>query len=127
MALNRKMKKILLIIPESLLIVSVLFYWVSTANTLNPIAIGLVLVLILQIIFKNKVVGIIISLVLILACIFMLLALFSELNEFQTFNSEAQTLLFIGLAYFLLTIGVSGLMIYKYGRTERESKQQTTK
>ncbi len=112
------MKKILLILPEYLLIASVLFYWISTANALNPIAIGLLLVLILQIFFKNQVVGIIIPVVLILVCMYMLLALFSELNEFPTFNSDAQTLLFVGLSFFLLTIGVSGLMIYKYGRTE---------
>lgn len=44
----------------------------------------------------------------------MLLALLSELKEFSTFNSEAKTLLFVGSSYFLSTIIVSVIMIYKY-------------
>lgn len=36
---------------EYLLIIAVLFYWYGTSNLLNPIAIGLLAVLIFQIIF----------------------------------------------------------------------------
>lgn len=99
---------------EYLLIIAVLFYWHGTSNLLNPFAIGLLAVLIFQIIFKNKVVGVLISCVLILLSMYMILALFAEVNEFQSFNSDAQRLLFIGLAYFLGTITVSFLMIWKY-------------
>jgi len=99
---------------EYLLIIAVLFYWHSTSNLLNPIAIGLLAVLIFQIIFKNKVIGVLIPCVLILLSMYMILALFAEVNEFESFNSDAQRLLFIGLAYFLGTIMVSFLMIWKY-------------
>lgn len=108
------MKKFLIAAPEFLLIGSVLFYWVSTANVLNPIAIVLILILVLQIIFKNKLVRLVIPSLLIVASLYMLLALFSEFREFPEFNSEAKTLLLVGLTYFLLTISVAGLMIYKY-------------
>lgn len=67
---------------EYLLIIAVLFYWNGTSNLLNPVAIGLLVVLIFQIIFKNKVIGIIIPSVLMLLSMYMILALLSEVNEF---------------------------------------------
>ena len=107
-------KKIILSLPEYLLIAAVLFYWMSTALVFNYIAIGLLIAIILQIIFKNKVIGIAIPCLLILTCFYMVLALISEVREFPSFNSEAKTLLFVGLAYFLTTMLVSVIMIYKY-------------
>lgn len=99
---------------EYLLIITVLFNWHGTSNLLNPFAIGLLAVLIFQIILKNNVIGVLIPCVLILLSMYMILALLSEVNEFESFNSDAQRLLFIGLAYFLGTIAVSFLMIWKY-------------
>lgn len=102
------------ILAEYLLIIAVLFYWHGTSNLLNPIAIGLLAVLIFQIIFKNKIIGVLIPSILILLSMYMLLALVSEVNEFESFNSNAKRLFFIGLTYFLGTIMVSVLMIMKY-------------
>ena len=99
---------------EYFLVLAVLVYWHGTSNLLNPIAIGLLAVLIFQIIFRNKVIGILIPCVLMLLSMYLILALFSEVNEFESFNSDAQRLLFIGLAYFLGTILISFLMIWKY-------------
>ena len=99
---------------EYFLVLAVLVYWHGTSNLLNPFAIGLLAVLIFQIIFKNNVIGVLIPCVLILLSMYMILALFAEVNEFESFNSDAQRLLFIGLAYFLGTIMVSFLMIWKY-------------
>ncbi len=110
----KSFKKIILSLPEYLLIAAVLFYWISTGLAINYIAIGLLIAIVLQIIFKNTVIGIIIPCLLILTCLYMLLALFSEVREFPVFNSEAKTLLFVGLLYFLATILVSAIMIYKY-------------
>ena len=110
----KKWKQILLQAPEYLLIIAVAFYWISTANLFNPFAITLIIGLILQIKFENKVIGITIPVLLILGSAFLILALFSELNEFPTFNEEARKLLIIGLSYFIVTIIVSGLMIIKY-------------
>ncbi|WP_417602877.1 hypothetical protein [Owenweeksia hongkongensis] len=109
-----KLKQIALQIPEYLLIASVIFYWGSAGWGVNYIAITLLLILVLQIIFKNRIAGLLIPCILILTCLYMLLALFSEFREFPSFNAEAKQLLFVGLFYFLGTILVSGLMIYKY-------------
>lgn len=107
-------KKIGLHLPEYLLIASVLFYWVSTANIFNPIAIGLLIFLIFQLVFKIRWVGLAIPSVLIMASLFMLLALISEVSEFPSFTPEAQKLLFIGLTWILGTMAASSIMIYKY-------------
>ncbi len=112
----KSFKKIILSLPEYLLIAAVLFYWISNGLAINYIAIGLLIAIVLQIIFKNTVIGIIIPCLLILTCLYMLLALFSEVREFPNFNSEAQTLLFVGLAYFLTTMLISVIMLYKYAK-----------
>ena len=112
-------KIFILQLPEYLLIAVVFFYWFSTALPVNYIAIGLIIILIFQIILKNRILGIIIPSVLILASLYMLLALTSEFNEFLTFNSDAKELLFVGLSYFISSIIVSGIMIYKYAIFEQ--------
>ena len=110
----KRVKTFILQLPEYLLIAAVLFYWFSTGLAVNYIAIGLIIVLILQIIFKNRIVGIIIPSILVMICLYMLLALMSEFKEFLTFSSDAKELLFVGLSYFISTIIISGVMIYKY-------------
>ncbi|MEN8886692.1 MAG: hypothetical protein ABF246_09905 [Winogradskyella sp.] len=107
-------KKTLLQLPEYILIVAVLFYWSSSNLILNPIAIALLILLIFQIFTKNKVIGLILPTVLILASCYMLLAVISEFNEFPAFNSDAKLLLFVGLSFFLSTIIVASVMLYKY-------------
>lgn len=110
----KSIKSIILHLPEYLLITAVIFYWMSAGQMVNFIAIGLLIAIILQLIFKNKVIGIAIPILLIATCLYMLLALISEVREFPSFNSEAQTLLNVGLFYFLGTILVSTIMIFKY-------------
>ena len=119
-----KLKKISLQLPEFILILAVIFYWGSAGKIINPIAMILIIGLILQIIFKNRIVGIIIPSLLILASIYMLLALRSEFNEFPTFNADAKELLFVGLSFFIATMTVSGLMIYKYSTVEKRNGGQ---
>ncbi len=107
-------KKAFLNIPEYLLIAAVLFYWMSAGLVINYIAIVLLVMIIFQMIYKNKVIGIAIPTFLILTSLYMILALFSEVSEFPSFNAEAQTLLLVGLAYFFITIIASTIMIIKY-------------
>jgi energy-coupling factor transporter transmembrane protein EcfT len=114
----KNLKKISLQLPEYLLITALMFYWVSAGMWINPIAIGLIFALILQIVFKNRIIGIIIPSLLILTSFFLLLALISEFNEFPYFTSDAKKLLFVGLSYFISTLLISGIMIYKYSTME---------
>ncbi|MFY0674053.1 MAG: hypothetical protein JXQ87_11635 [Bacteroidia bacterium] len=113
-----KVKSLFLILPEYLLLIAVVFYWISAGLLINPIAIALMAIIIIQIIAKNRILGLAIPGVLILVCVYMLLALFSEFNEFSTFNEAAQKLLVVGLTYFVSTIAVSTVMIYKYAQAK---------
>ncbi len=122
----KRVKTFILQLPEYLLIAAVLFYWFSTGLAVNYIAIGLIIVLILQIIFKNRIVGIIIPSILVMICLYMLLALMSEFKEFLTFSSDAKELLFVGLSYFISTIIISGVMIYKYAIFEELNANNTS-
>jgi len=111
-------KQILLKLPEYLLIIAVVFYWESTRTIINPLAIALTAILILQIIFKNRIVGFLLPCLIIVISLYMLMALMSEFYEFPTFNADAKELLFIGLSFFIFTITVSGIMIYKYTKSK---------
>ena len=122
----KRVKTFILQLPEYLLIAAVLFYWFSTGLAVNYIAIGLIIVLILQITFKNPIVGIIIPSILVMICLYMLLALMSEFKEFLTFSSNAKELLFVGLSYFISTIIISGVMIYKYAIFEELNANNTS-
>jgi len=115
----KKLKPIVHLLPELFLIGSVVFYWGSAGWGLNPIGIGLLLVLGFQLIFKNRIVGLILPVLLTLICLYMILALISEFNEFESINHEARQLIFIGLTYFITTIAVSGFMFFKYALQEK--------
>lgn len=113
-----RLRQIVLKLPEFLLIAAFVFYWRSAGIVFNPIAIVLIVILVLRIIFKNRIVGLLIPGFLILTCLYMLMALLSEFNEFTTFNAAAKKLLFVGLAYFISTMIVAGIMIYNYSRAK---------
>lgn len=101
-------------IPELFLIASVFYYWTLTSNLFNPYAIGLLAILIYQIITKKATLGLIISALVIALTFFMVLALISELSEFEVVNQNYKNLLIFGSSYFGLTLLMAGLMFYKY-------------
>lgn len=102
------------LIPEIYFLISVLFYWASASTLLNPVAITLLLIFILQLIFQNKISGVTIAVLFTLINLYMVLALLSEFHEFPTFSSEARMLLGVGLLYFGLNIAMSVIMGIKY-------------
>jgi general stress protein CsbA len=114
-----KVKKV---IPELYLILAVLYYWSLTASLLNPIAISLLLVLVYQIITRKQILGIVIATVLILASVYLILALLSELSEFIEFNDDAKELAIFGVLYLGLNITFGAIMLYRYA-IKNEIKQ----
>ncbi|WP_178983972.1 hypothetical protein [Winogradskyella helgolandensis] len=102
------------LIPELFLIVSVLYYWFLTPNLFNPIAIGLLAVLSYQIIKKNTTLGLVLSTVFIVLTLFMVLALISELSEFDNLNHNWKNLVIFGSLYLGLNLILAGFMFYKY-------------
>ncbi|RED42701.1 hypothetical protein DFQ10_108108 [Winogradskyella eximia] len=102
------------LIPELFLMVSVLYYWVLTLNLLNPIAMGLLAILIYLIISKKATLGLVISVVFIALNLFLVLALISELSEFEVINQNYNNLIIFGSLYLGLNLILAGFMFYKY-------------
>lgn len=82
--------------------------------TIHPIALALAAGLVLQIIFKNGIIGIMVAALFGLINLFMLLAVISEFNEFPLGNREGYVLLFVGVSIIIVNLGVCYLMFLKY-------------
>ncbi|WP_044403965.1 hypothetical protein [Lacinutrix sp. Hel_I_90] len=108
------MKTIFFKLPEYYLIVLAILAGYSPPFYVNPIFIGIVLLLMLQIIFKNRISGIILGILFFLVNLCFLGALLSELIEFSEFNNSAKQLLFVGLAIGILNLVFSATMLYTY-------------
>lgn len=110
----KKLKQILLSFPEYYLVVLVVLSGYTPPISINPIFIVLALIIVIQIIFKNKGVGLIMGGLVILISLFMIFPLLSKFSEFTTFNASAAQLLFVGLALIIFNMFAGGLMIYKF-------------
>ncbi len=108
------MTKIVFKLPEYYLIVFVILAGYMPPFYINPICVGIVGVLIFQIIFKNRILGILLGIIFFLVNLYFLGALLSEFNEFKEFNNSAKELLFVGLTIWIVNIILSLTMIYKY-------------
>jgi hypothetical protein len=107
----RKLKNF---IPELFLISSVIYYWILTSNLLNPFAIGLLAILIYQIINKKTTLGLIISAIVLVLNLFMVLALISELSEFDVVNQNYKNLIIFGSFYLGVNLILASIMFFKY-------------
>lgn len=112
----KKIKQNLIKFPEYYLIVLAVLCGYTPPFTLNILSLVFIAILISQIVFKNKILGLIISSIFLLINLFMLGALISELNEFTEFNIKAKQLLFGGLSLWCLNMLSSSIMIYKYAK-----------
>lgn len=109
----KRIKTFLLKFPESILIGSILLYWLAT-TLYNPIAFCLLIAILIQLKLKSKIVGIIVGALFLLASTYMIFALVSELSEFDTFTTDAWQLLLIGSSWLIASLIFSILMLYKY-------------
>jgi len=108
----QRVKQILIALPEYYLLFIVLTYWYSTTIK-NPVALILTILVVLQIIYKNKTAGLIIGALFVIVNIYMIFALADEVNEFETFNMAAKSMLYTGLLILGFNILMSVLMIRK--------------
>jgi hypothetical protein len=116
----KKIKQILMKFPEYYLIVLIILAGYTPPFTFNPMFVGLACIPILQIIFKNKISGLIIAILFLLANLFMLGALISELREFTEFNNSAKQLLVGGLSLWCFNMFAFSVMLYKYLKSDNE-------
>ncbi len=99
--------------PILLLITAVTIYWNDTAYIFNPVAIGLMLLLILLLITDNIVLKVSTSVIFIILSLYMMLAVISEYREFESGDVEGLKLLVIGLSFFIATFILSLLVLRK--------------
>jgi hypothetical protein len=111
------MKKYLLLLPEFVVLALSIYWFLENLlgnNHINYIALVVCLIVISQIIFKNKFTGIFIATIVAAFSLFMILAVLSEFYKFPVVNSEAVKLLLIGMLLCFSGLLSSGVMFYKY-------------
>ncbi len=116
------MKPYLKLIPEAYFILSVLYYWMMTATLLNPFAIALLLAVTVLLIFRNKALGLLLSILSILINLFLFAALMSEYREFHEPTPASRALILYGSIYLGLNLLMSVVMLAKYALMESPSK-----
>ena len=121
----KNLKPLLSTMPEIYLLLAVGYYWTLTPSLLNPVAIGLIALLLIQLLIKKHLTGIVLASVFICINLFLLLALYSEFSEFPAGDSEGMSLLTWGVAYLGLNLVMSGMMLVKHAmRLSSDEKVQ---
>lgn len=86
------------------------------------VLVSIIVLLVLQIIYQNRVTGFIFAAVLFFTSLFFMGALIFELSEFSELTTAAMQLISVGLTIVIVNFIASGVMIYKYGFTEEKGK-----
>ena len=113
------MKRIFLKFPEYYLIILTFLAGYSPPFYINPIFVVIIFILILQIVIKNRILGLVMGSLFFLANLYFLAALISEFNGFTEFNTDAKQLLFVGLSIWITNMVMSIVLIYKYSTLNR--------
>ena len=108
-----KTKRIILKLPEYYMLILAISAGYKPPFSFTTISLGLAAVMVFQIVYRNKISGLMISILFLLINLFMLFALISEFKEFQIFNNEAKQLLFGGFLIWLTNLIFGGIMFYK--------------
>jgi hypothetical protein len=103
-------------LSEIYLFVAIIYFWSLAALIVNWFAIALLIILGVLIVTKSKILGMTIGIFLILINLYLLLALVSELSEFEVFNADAKKLLGFGLLFLGLNLFFSMRMLLKYAK-----------
>ncbi|RMB63495.1 hypothetical protein EAX61_03665 [Dokdonia sinensis] len=120
-------KNLLNLAPEIYLIIATLYYWTLTANVFNIFAIVLLSILMFQVMTKKALSGILIASIFVLINLYMVLALISELSEFEVLASGFYQLLIVGSLFLLLNLSAGGFMFWKYFKTYIPSDSLSSK
>ena len=113
-----KLKQVLIRFPEYYFVVLAVILDYEPPLSFNPIALGFIFILLLQLIFKNAISGLILGGLLILVNIYMLFALASEFSEFPAINAAAIQLLLVGLIIIGINLTMAGFLISRYSPKE---------
>lgn len=118
-----KTKQIVMKLPEYYILILAILAAYKSPFSFTPIGTALAVIMIFQIVYKNKISGLVISILFLMVNLYMIFALLSEFQEFSSFNSEAKKLLFGGLSIWLTNLFFGGLMFYKNKMVSAENFQ----
>lgn len=90
-----------------------------SGNSLNYIALLIVWLLFLQLIYKNRLAGILYSNLLGFFSIYMLFGLYAEFKQFEAISENTTSLQTAGVFIFGLGVIMAGRMLYKYLTTKK--------
>lgn len=90
-----------------------------SSSHVNYVALLVIWLLFLQLIYKNRLTGIIYGNILGLFSLYMLGAVYSEFSEFETITVNAIMLLVIGGGIFGVGVFMAGKMLYNYLTTDK--------
>ncbi|MGC4040233.1 MAG: hypothetical protein QM710_05445 [Flavobacterium sp.] len=110
-------KKYLLFLPEILIAILSIYWFLEnylSRGVINPFALAVFLILIFQIIFQNKFIGMFLATITSLFSLYLIMAVISEFREFPSVNFAAMQLLLLGLLFCMLLFTSSVMMIYKF-------------
>lgn len=113
------MKKLLYFFPELVLILLSIYWFLDgfiAAKNVNYISLFLILLLLFQLIYRNKIVGYVLAFFILILALYMPFAVLSEFHEFKKFSSEVIKFLAFGLTMCLLLLVSSLLMFYNYSK-----------
>lgn len=101
-------------LPETYIILVVLFTGYSAPFSIHPLALIIAAIVSLQLIFRNAISGIMLANLFIIMNVYMIMALLSEFHEFSTFNLAAAKLLVTGSLIILTNLFIGGYMFFNY-------------
>jgi VIT1/CCC1 family predicted Fe2+/Mn2+ transporter len=111
------MKKYVLFLPEFILMGVSAFWLIDNyiiQHHFNPYAFGVLVLLLLQVFFQNKIIGFALATLVSLFSLYMVLAVISEFNDFPTASAEAFQLLGFGLLLCFFGFSAAIAMFYKF-------------
>ncbi len=105
--------------PEVLFLLSVVFYWFSTAVILNPVAITFLLLGLIMMTRLYKMLSVIIGIIYGLLNFYLVFALLSEFYEFPNVTGQAIYMMFVGSAFISFNMFISvNLIINNIGEND---------
>ncbi len=108
-------------LPEIYFIILAILAGYTPPLHFNPLFLFFASILIAQIIFRNKISGLVLGMILFAVNLYFLGALISEFREFNEMTLAAKQLLFGGLGIWTLNMAASSLMIYRNAFSEKEN------
>jgi len=111
------MRKLFNIIPEFYFI-GLGIFWLTenylSSGRINYVAVLVMWLMFLQVIYKNRILGLSYGVIMALASVYMIVATLNEFAAFESFTVEAAKLLGVGAALFGSGLIMGVAMLYKY-------------